>query len=177
MTHLPFSPWKKRKHPAPGVPPGRSPWNISPSRCPPHLVTPHHQRLQTPPARWRKCSEYKWTNRSSHISRALFPGMSTPCTQCFSYLEGDAAHGQILAVLQHAQVLGHQSGAVHQTLGRLSVVVPLRVFARHVLKPRQPQVRRCLVALCNPGDTDTSQKIRTKDWQRDDGAHSAATHV
>lgn len=80
---------------------------------------------------------------------------SHPCVKCvFSppHLEGDAAHRQVLAVLQHAQVLSHQSGAVDQTLSRLGVVVPLRVFPSHVLKPRQPQVWGRLVALRNPGE-------------------------
>lgn len=72
-----------------------------------------------------------------------------------SDLEGDASHRQILAVLQHAEVLGHQSGAVHQTLSRLGVVVPLRVLPRHVLEPREPQVRRRLVAFGDPAaETD-----------------------
>lgn len=67
-----------------------------------------------------------------------------------SDLKGDASHGQVLAVLQHAEVFRHQSGAVHQTLGRLGVVVPLRVLPRHVLEPREPQVRRRLVAFGDP---------------------------
>lgn len=76
-------------------------------------------------------------------------------TQCVhpaatSDLEGDASHGQVLAVLQHAEVFRHQSGAVHQTLSRLGVVVPLRVLPRHVLQPREPQVRRRLVAFGDP---------------------------
>lgn len=74
-----------------------------------------------------------------------------------SDLEGDASHRQILAVLQHAEVFRHQSGAVHQTLSRLGVVVPLRVLARHVLEPREPQVRRRLVAFGDPGaETDAA---------------------
>lgn len=67
-----------------------------------------------------------------------------------SDLEGDAAHGKVLAVLQHAEVFRHQSGAMHQTLSRLGVVVSLRVLPRHVLEPREPQVRRRLVAFGDP---------------------------
>lgn len=67
-----------------------------------------------------------------------------------SDLEGHASHGQVLAVLQHAEVFRHQGGAMHQTLSRLGVVVPLRVLPRHVLEPREPQVRRRLVAFGDP---------------------------
>lgn len=65
---------------------------------------------------------------------------SHACVKLSPHLEGDAAHGQILPVLEHAQVLCHQSSAVNETLSRLGVVVPLRVFSSHVLQPSQPQV-------------------------------------
>lgn len=66
------------------------------------------------------------------------------------YLEGDAAHRQVLVILQHAEILGHQGSGVDQTHRRLSVALPVVVFLRHVLQPGQTQVRRCLVALRYP---------------------------
>ncbi len=57
-----LSPWRKRQQPAQAVPRGQSQWSISLSKCPPRRVTPHHQRLQTPPARWRKYSV--WINKN-----------------------------------------------------------------------------------------------------------------
>ena len=65
-------------------------------------------------------------------------------------LEGDTANGQVAAVLQHVEVLCHQGGAVHQAVGCLRVVPSLRVLPRHVLQPRQAQVRGVLVALSAP---------------------------
>ena len=78
-------------------------------------------------------------------------------------LEGDAANGEVAAVLQHVEVLGHQGGAVHQAVGRLGVVAPLRVLAGHVLEPRQTQVRRVLVALGDPGG-DGGGTARREEW-------------
>lgn len=66
------------------------------------------------------------------------------------YLEGDAANRQVLVILQHAEILGHQGSGVDQTHRRLSVALPVVVFLRHVLQPGQTQVRRCLVALRYP---------------------------
>lgn len=73
---------------------------------------------------------------------------SSPSTD----LKRNAANGQVATVLQHVEVLRHQGRAVDQAVGRLGVVASLAVFPRHVLQPRQAQVRRVLVALCNPGD-------------------------
>lgn len=71
---------------------------------------------------------------------------------CLSYLKADAAHRQVAVVLQHAQVLGHQGGCMHQAHGGLCEALLLSVFLCHVLEPSQPQVRRCLVALGNSED-------------------------
>lgn len=95
------------------------------------------------------CGRAKKKNTGSD-SRQV--GAKQQCVQpaATSDLEGDASHGQVLAVLQHAEVFRHQGGAMHQALGRLGVVVPLGVLPRHVLEPREPQVRRRLVALGDP---------------------------
>lgn len=70
-----------------------------------------------------------------------------------TYLEGDTANRQVLVVLQHAEVLGHQGSSMDQTHSRLSVTLPVVVFLRHVLQPSQTEVRRCLVTLRYPGET------------------------
>ncbi len=178
---LHFSPWRMKQQPAPGVRRGRSQWSISPNKCPPHLVTPHHQRPQIPPARWRKYSTCTWTNTRTRISRHFYcpkdRHVHTHYILYSPYLEGDTAYRQILAVLQHAQVFCHQGGAVHQTLSSLGVVVPLRVFSSHVLKPRQPQVWRRLVTFCNPGDGHESKDTDMKAHKQQDDDHSAETHL
>lgn len=69
---------------------------------------------------------------------------------CVVYLEGDAANRQVLVILQHAEILGHQGSSVDQTHSRLSVTLPVVVLLCHVLQPGQTEVRRCLVALRYP---------------------------
>lgn len=75
-----------------------------------------------------------------------------------SYLEGNAADRQVLVILQHAQVLRHECRSVDQTHGRLGVTISDVVVLRHVLQPRQPQVRGGLVALRNPEQGILSQR-------------------
>lgn len=73
-----------------------------------------------------------------------------PLREDFAHLKRDTAHREVFPVLQHAQVLSHQGCRVHQALGRLSMVAPLRMLPCHVLQPRQPQVGGILIALGNP---------------------------
>lgn len=69
---------------------------------------------------------------------------------CILYLEGDAANRQVLVILQHAEILGHQGSSMDETHCRLCVTLPVVVLLCHVLKPGQTEVRRRLVALCDP---------------------------
>lgn len=71
---------------------------------------------------------------------------------CVVYLKGDTANRQVLVILQHAEVLSHQGGSVHQTHCRLRVTLPVVVLLCHVLQPGQAEVRRRLVAFCYPGE-------------------------
>lgn len=75
-----------------------------------------------------------------------------------AHLEGNTAHGQVAAVLEQSEVLGHQSSRVHHALGGLCVVAQLRVLPRHVLQPRQAQVWGALVAPGNPGSQGRSRE-------------------
>lgn len=75
------------------------------------------------------------------------------------HLEGDAANRQVLVVLQHAQIFGHQGGSVDQAHGRLGVAFSDVVLLSHVLQPRQPEVRRGLVAL---GDSERGNQERSQ---------------
>lgn len=68
-----------------------------------------------------------------------------------AYLEGNTAHRQVATVLQQGEVLSHQGGSVHHALGGLRVVAQLCVLPRHVLQPRESQVRGALVAAGDPG--------------------------
>lgn len=68
-----------------------------------------------------------------------------------AHLEGNAAHGQVAAVLQQSEVLCHEGSCMYHALCGLRVVAQLCVLPRHVLQPCQPQVRGALVAPCDPG--------------------------
>lgn len=75
------------------------------------------------------------------------------------YLKCDTANRQVLVILQHAEVFGHEGGSVDQTHSRLSVTLPVVVFLCHVLEPGQTQVRRRLVTLCYPGGGRAKEAI------------------
>lgn len=66
------------------------------------------------------------------------------------YLEGHTADREVAAIFKHVEVLRHQGGAMHQTVCCLRMVPSLRVLPCHVLQPREPQIRRVLIALSNP---------------------------
>lgn len=78
-----------------------------------------------------------------------------------TYLEGDAAHRQVLVVLQHAEVLSHQGCGVHQTHCRLGEALLAVMLLSHVLKPGQAQIRWRLVALRNPA-TDVNIEFESQ---------------
>lgn len=86
---------------------------------------------------------------------------------CVVYLKGDTANRQVLVILQHAEVLSHQGGSVHQTHCRLRVTLPVVVLLCHVLQPGQAEVRRRLVAFRYPGEI----------WEWEKGSFSPLIHL
>lgn len=86
----------------------------------------------------------------------FFSFLPVPClfnnfiSICILYLEGDTANRQVLVILQHAEILGHQGSSMDETHCWLCVTLPVVVLLCHVLKPGQTKVRRRLVALRNP---------------------------
>lgn len=100
-----------------------------------------------------KCSEGKKTpdhseRRFADVNNCGLDSEPFPSTD----LKRDTTDWQVATILQHVEVFCHQRCAVDQTVGSFSVVSSLTVFSRHVLEPRQTQVGRVLVALCNPGE-------------------------
>lgn len=76
-------------------------------------------------------------------------------------LKCDTTDWKVATILQHVEVFCHQCCTVDQTVCGFSMVAPLTVFPCHVLEPRQTQVGRILVALCNP------KKTERRYWSRD----------